>query len=78
MSKPFGQRVRAWRERAGLKQQEVAARASLSPQRLCRIEKGSRSATADEAQVIALALGLTIAQLFDGPPAEEAPNGEAA
>jgi len=75
MDRPtFGARVRAWREARGLRQTEVAARAGIAAVRLCRIEKGSRVATVEEMERLAIALGVAEGDLSTLPDA----GGEAA
>jgi transcriptional regulator with XRE-family HTH domain len=69
MTTPLGYHARAWREYLGLRQAEVASRAGISAIRLCRIEKGTRRATFDEALALAKAMGLTLEQISDMPPA---------
>jgi transcriptional regulator with XRE-family HTH domain len=60
-------RVRALRAQAGLSLEALAARSSESRSMISLIERGESSATAVVLEKLAMALGLTLAALFDTP-----------
>ena len=56
--------LRLHREAAGLSQDELASRARMSQSKLSRVERGFLTATPDEREQLAVALGVTVEQLF--------------
>jgi transcriptional regulator with XRE-family HTH domain len=60
--------LRAWRDRLALSQRELAERAGMSPTTIARIELGGPVRPTTR-QKLAAALGITPAELLDGPPA---------
>jgi len=56
--------LRRYRERAGLSQDELAYRASISQSKLSRVERGFLIATDVERDQLAAALGVTVDVLF--------------
>ena len=73
----FGDRVRAWRERRGIKQAELARRSGLDTATISRIERNKQTnPTTDTVQRLAAALGIKPVELMqDGAaaPAIEKP-----
>ncbi len=57
--------IRAWREYFGLTQQELAQRAGLSQPTLARLEKADSRPRTSTLKKLAMAMGITIAQLSD-------------
>lgn len=68
--------LKTLRERAGLSQDELAARVSISQSKLSRIERGFLHAKTQECERLAKALGVTVAALMMGAKAAGA-GGEA-
>ncbi|WUH91918.1 XRE family transcriptional regulator [Streptomyces sp. NBC_00433] len=67
-----GERIRRERERAGLNQRELAARAQLSQPTLTRIEQGARAnVTLAELDRLAVALDIPVRLLTSGDPVRE-------
>jgi transcriptional regulator with XRE-family HTH domain len=64
--------VRALRERAGLSQDELAARVAISQPKLSRVERGFLSLTDDERLAIATELGVEPDALSAPAPDAEA------
>ncbi|MCS6902846.1 MAG: helix-turn-helix domain-containing protein [Candidatus Bipolaricaulota bacterium] len=64
--KALGARVRAYRERAGLSQEELARRAKIGRITLSRIENGKLYAHTRTLEKIAAALGIHLADLIAG------------
>jgi Zn-dependent peptidase ImmA (M78 family)/DNA-binding XRE family transcriptional regulator len=64
-STALGARIRAFRERAGLKGQELAALIELDPSAVSNIERGKRSVKTDELGRIAEALNVSPLALLD-------------
>jgi hypothetical protein len=61
----FGVRVRALREAAGEQIRSLAQRAEMEERLLARVERGEESATVTQAQRLAVALGVPLAQLLE-------------
>jgi transcriptional regulator with XRE-family HTH domain len=59
----FGNRVRQLRQRAGLSQEEFAARCDLDRTYISGIERGKRNVALRNIEAIANALNVTISQL---------------
>jgi transcriptional regulator with XRE-family HTH domain len=66
----LGDAIKAWRLLLDLSQEELADRAALSRQTIGRVETGSNWPSARTQAMLATALGITIGQLHEGPPAE--------
>jgi transcriptional regulator with XRE-family HTH domain len=62
--------LRAWRERHGLRLEEVADLLGLSASYLSRLERGQRKLRPFDQIRVARALGVRVAEVF--PPAERA------
>jgi transcriptional regulator with XRE-family HTH domain len=60
----FGQRVRALREERHLTQEELAERAQISVDFLSLIERGRNSPSFENLEILASALGTSVASLF--------------
>lgn len=63
--KNVGQRVRALREQNNLTQEQLALMIGVGRSYLAKVEAGSRNATVDFMEKIALGLGVTLGQLFE-------------
>lgn len=63
----LAERIKHERERAGLRQSDLAARAGLERTAVTKIEAGVRKVTALEAHRLAAALGVRLARLFEEP-----------
>jgi transcriptional regulator with XRE-family HTH domain len=68
--------LKALRERAGLSQDELAAKVSISQSKLSRIERGYLHAKTHECERLARALGVTVGALMTAAKASSA-AGEA-
>ncbi len=62
----FGASLRALRERRGLRQQELAAAAGLTPPQVSSFEAGSRLPSVRSLRRLAAALDTTLDALFSG------------
>ncbi len=62
-------RLRSVRQRRGLTQRELAARAKTGQQTVCRLETLRRGAYPKTVRKLAAALGVTPAELMDDPRA---------
>jgi transcriptional regulator with XRE-family HTH domain len=67
-----GRRVKSLRQRSGLSLDALAARSGVSRSMISLIERGETSATAVVLDRLATALDVTLASLFDQPPAGQA------
>jgi transcriptional regulator with XRE-family HTH domain len=65
LNQSFGLCVRALRQERGLTQVEFSEKCGFYQTYLSRIENGQANPTLNAMEVIAVALGLTIYQLFD-------------
>jgi transcriptional regulator with XRE-family HTH domain len=63
----FGEQVRRHRERVGVSQEALAARAGLHRTYLGGVERGERNVSLRNIVRIAAALGVRPGELFDGP-----------
>lgn len=61
-----GQRVRALREESNLTQEQLALMTGVGRSYLAKVETGNRNATIDFMEKVALGLGVTLGQLFEG------------
>jgi len=68
----LGDAIKAWRLSLGLSQEELADRATLSRQTIGRLETGRNRPGARTQALLAAALGITMGQLYEGPPADDA------
>ena len=64
--KNVGQRVRALREESNLTQEQLALMTGVGRSYLAKVEAGNRNATIDFMENVALGLGVTLGQLFEG------------
>ena len=64
--KNVGQRVRALREESNLTQEQLALMTGVGRSYLAKVEAGNRNATIDVMEKVALGLGVTLGQLFEG------------
>lgn len=62
----FGQRVRQLRQARALSQEELAFRTDLDRTYVSGIERGKRNVGLRNVDVLARALGVTLAELFEG------------
>lgn len=60
------QRVRALREESNLTQEQLALMTGVGRSYLAKVEAGNRNATIDFMEKVALGLGVTLGQLFEG------------
>jgi transcriptional regulator with XRE-family HTH domain len=65
--KQFGERVRAFRERAGLSQEGLAAKAGIHRTYIGSVERGERNICLRNIIRLAEALGVHPRDLFDNP-----------
>jgi transcriptional regulator with XRE-family HTH domain len=70
----IAQRVRALRAEAGLSLEALAARSGVSRSMISLVERAEASATAVVLDKLAVGLGVTLASLFDAPPAGAVPS----
>lgn len=69
----IGQRVRALRDAAALSLDALAERSGVGRSTISLIERGESSPTATVLDKLSAALGVTVASLFEAPPAKDAP-----
>ncbi|MGE7021335.1 helix-turn-helix domain-containing protein [Solibacillus cecembensis] len=62
--KVVGERIRAFRKKRGLSQEELAHRASLHNTYIGQLERGEKNATIESLFKITNALGITLEELF--------------
>ena len=62
----LGQRVRALREESNLTQEQLALMTGVGRSYLAKVAAGNRTATIDFMEKVALGLGVTLGQLFEG------------
>ncbi len=60
----MGQRVKAARLRAGLRQVDVAAKAGVTQSKLSRVERGSLALTSEEAVAVARVCRIALSRLL--------------
>jgi transcriptional regulator with XRE-family HTH domain len=63
--KNLGQIIRLARQRAGLTQEDLAARVSRTPESISNIERGLQEPGVKTVQSLAKALGLPLSEMFD-------------
>lgn len=66
IARRFGANLRVARKRAGLSHEEAGIRASLHRTEVGLLERGERTPRIDTAVKLAGAVGVSIAELFDG------------
>ena len=66
----IGRAIRSWREKLGLRQGDLAKKAGMSAAQLCHVEKDRNAPSTRTLQRIADALGVPLAELAGGPPAD--------
>lgn len=66
ISKAFGENVRKYRKARGLSQEQFALKYEVDRTYISGIERGKRNPTIEIVQKLARALGVSIADLFDG------------
>lgn len=64
--KHVGLRIRSLREQNNLTQEQLALMTGVGRSYLAKVEAGNRNATVDFMEKIALGLGTTLGQLFEG------------
>jgi transcriptional regulator with XRE-family HTH domain len=62
--KPFGMSVRAWRNRLGISQEELAERAGLHRTYICDVERGARNVSLGSIEKLARALEVSVPALL--------------
>ena len=62
----FGARVRGLRQKAGLSQEDFAARCGLDRTYMSEIERGKRNVALRNVEAIALAFNISLSDLFKG------------
>jgi CheY-like chemotaxis protein/DNA-binding XRE family transcriptional regulator len=67
VKKPFGMSVRAWRNRLGISQEELAERAGLHRTYVCDVERGARNVSLESIDKLARALEIPITSLLAYP-----------
>ena len=65
IAKIVGERLRAYRSRAGLSQEELAEKACVHPTYVGQLERGEKNATLESVEKIARALNLPFEVLFE-------------
>lgn len=77
LSRMTNELIRVARQRAGLKQRQLAERAGMHPVTLCRYETGHREPDLGALRRLAIALGVPLSQfipdLSDGMPTTVSP-----
>lgn len=66
----FSKCLRKLRKKAGLKQQELGARANIDPTLVSRYERGRATPALETVQKLADGLGVTVGELLNGPKPE--------
>lgn len=67
MERTVPNRIREWRRYRDMSQEELAARVGTTSQSIGRYEKGARTVTIDQLEVLATALGCKPADLLPDP-----------
>ena len=62
----LGSRIRQLRKERGLSQDRLALECNLTQTYISQIERGERNVSVLAIQLLAQAMGITLAQLFDG------------
>ncbi|MDR3312975.1 MAG: helix-turn-helix domain-containing protein [Oscillospiraceae bacterium] len=77
IAKTIGERLRAYRSRAGWSQEELAERAGLHSTYIGQLERGEKNATMESMEKVALALALPLEVLFENIVTGDAQNAAA-
>lgn len=64
MAMTAGARIKYWREREGLTQEELAERCGMPQSKISRLETGVANVMVEDLEVIARALKKTMAELY--------------
>ena len=65
IAKQIGDRLRSYRNQKGWSQEELAEQAGLPPTYIGQLERGEKNATLDSISKVALALNISLSQLFE-------------
>lgn len=65
IAKQIGERLRSYRNQNGWSQEELAERAGLHPTYIGQLERGEKNATLDTISKVAIALNISLAELFE-------------
>jgi len=65
ITKVVGERLRAYRNRAGLSQEDLAEKAGIHPTYIGQLERGEKNATMETVEKVARALNLPFEVLFE-------------
>ncbi|MCL1806778.1 MAG: helix-turn-helix domain-containing protein [Oscillospiraceae bacterium] len=65
IAKTIGERLRTYRNRTGMKQEELAERAGVHPTYIGQLERGEKNATLESIEKVARALDLPFEVLFE-------------
>jgi len=65
ITKTIGERLRTYRNRAGLNQEELAEKAGVHPTYIGQLERGEKNATLETVEKVARALSLPFEVLFE-------------
>jgi transcriptional regulator with XRE-family HTH domain len=65
IAKIIGQRIRNYRTQKGLSQEKLAELAGCHPTYIGQLERGEKNATLESVEKIALAMGISLSELFD-------------
>ena len=71
MKKEFGAAIKTWRNRLGISQEELGARAGLHRTYISDIERGARNVSLESVEKLAGALNVSISSLFAVPGGKE-------
>jgi len=77
IAKIIGDRLRAYRTRTGLSQEEVAEKAGVHPTYVGQLERGEKNATLESVEKVARALNLPFEVLFEAIIEGDADNAVA-
>jgi transcriptional regulator with XRE-family HTH domain len=61
----LGKRIQKLRQKVGLTQEQLAEKAEISPKNIGEFERGRGNPTLSSLENLAVALGITMAELFD-------------
>ena len=65
IAKQIGERLRSYRNQKGWSQEELAERAGVHPTYIGQLERGEKNATLDSISKVAVALNISLSQLFE-------------
>ena len=65
IAKIIGQRIRNYRTQKGLSQEKLAELAGCHPTYIGQLERGEKNATLESVEKIALAMDISLSELFD-------------